>query len=267
MTTLSFNDGQLLSPPALALNPERTRWLQQLDQDPTLLLDYLSAACPSRRLGLQYEAFWHFFLQQDPQTDLIAHNIPVRDSKGRSLGEFDVVYKDRLSGTFYHLELAVKFFLALDTPVNKHPLSLWLGPNSADRLDKKLLRLLNHQLPLAASPEGEQSLRTLGVTQTTPQLRIGGMLFHQPNTDISHSDPSLHARHLKGQWLHLEAFQNLHGEWRKLGKPDWLSADFSQGEPLDENLASEVKQRPLMLINAAGERIFLVSQDWPSHPK
>ena len=59
------------------LDAQRRRWLVQLDEQPEPLLAHL-AARRSRRLGLYFESLWHFFLQQDPATDLLATNLAVR---------------------------------------------------------------------------------------------------------------------------------------------------------------------------------------------
>lgn len=257
-------DGDGLSPPALPLTAQRRQWLQALDADPKLLLDYLARHCPSRRLGLQYEALWHFFLLSDPQTRLIAHNIPVRDGNGRSLGEFDVLYQDLHSGDFIHLELAVKFFLELEAPLSTDPLSRWLGPNSADRLDRKLARLHSHQLPLAVSQQGKEVLANLGVDRFQQQLRLGGILFHSREHSNPAQDQQLNPYHQRADWIRLAEHTQELGDWRILAKPDWLSARYQDGQPLPENLETLVNKRPLMLIHADGNRRFLVGNHWPT---
>ncbi len=222
---------------------------------------------------------WHFFIERDEETRLIAHNIAVRDDKGRSLGEFDVLYENRITGEIHHLELAVKFFLELPAPLTANPLSRWLGPNSADRLDLKLNRLLEHQLPLAHTPEGLNSLRVLGVQEFSSQLQVGGILFRGPNASIASTARAsapvgippadtagirLSNDYLLGDWQSLDNMDKPDNEWRMLPKPDWLGASYDTATPVDEQMLKEsVSRRPIMLINTQNQRRFIVPDGWP----
>ena len=74
----------------LSLSPAREQWLMEIDRHPEELLRHLSKL-HNKRLGLYFESLWHFFLQQDPQVDLIAHNLAVR-TPHKTVGEFDCLY-------------------------------------------------------------------------------------------------------------------------------------------------------------------------------
>ena len=93
----------------LGMTTERAAWLAELDRDPSALLGFL-ADNTSGRLGIYFERLWQFFLQQDPQVELLAHNLPIHDS-GRTLGEFDCLYHCHQRQCDVHLELAVKYYL------------------------------------------------------------------------------------------------------------------------------------------------------------
>ena len=114
--------------------------LQQLDQDPTALMEHLEQYS-SDRLGLYYESLWHYLLQQDPDCELLAHNLPVRDG-GQTVGEFDCLFYCRRRKVHIHLELAVKFYLGVASA------NRWIGPGRHDRLDHKLEHLQQHQSQL-----------------------------------------------------------------------------------------------------------------------
>ena len=141
----TFNDkpsNAEIRSPDIALTEERLAWLQYLDRRPNSLHAHLDAL-KTRRLGMYFEALWQFFIQHDSQLELIAHNVAVVDG-GRTLGEFDILYRDIHSNEGAHLELAVKFFLNQQLDSNASPaLDQWLGPNTNDRLDKK-----QHRNPL-----------------------------------------------------------------------------------------------------------------------
>ena len=64
--------------------------LQTLDRDPAPLSEFLADATDGR-LGIYYERLWHYLLTQDPDSNLLAHNLPVR-AGGRTIGEFDCLF-------------------------------------------------------------------------------------------------------------------------------------------------------------------------------
>ena len=239
------------------LTPERQAWLARLDADDRPLTDYLAQHCNSPRLGLVFESLWHFFLHQDPDFELLANNLPVRQ-QGRTLGEFDVILADRKQGVHVHLELAVKFFLARQGGDIDY--QHWLGPNRADRLDRKIARLNEHQLRLAQTDGGRDALRELGVDHCHTHLRLAGLLFYP--SDTACSGRGLHPEHERGRWLRRAEFGN-RAHWRVLEKPLWLTADYERAVPITDNHWRRAQERPIMLINPALERCFVVPDNWP----
>lgn len=252
-----------IAAPDLPLTETRRQWLEQLDRDDRPLRNYLQQHCQSPRLGLVFESLWHFFLMEDPHTELLAHNLAARDN-GQTQGEFDVLYRDQLSGHTVHLELAVKFFLA--TRAGELPFSDWLGPNSADRLDRKLARLLSHQLTLSATPAGHGALQAIGIADCDPQLRVAGILFY-PSGEPAWS-AALHPEHPRGNWWPISRFTQLvkTAPWRLLEKPYWLDADYEHAQPVDDEVLARAAKHPVMLINEQLERCFVVPDDWPRRP-
>jgi hypothetical protein len=175
------DDGQNVAHCGLSLTPARTDWLNKLDRQPGVLLEQL-AKKPGKRLGIYFEQLWQFFLEQDSDVDLVAHNLAVRDH-GRTLGEFDIVYWCHQRQRHYHLELAVKFYLGkrLHTTVEtRSQWQEWLGPNSRDRLNLKLDQLLQRQIRLTEQPEARDCLAALGVIDPVPEMAIKGYLFQSP---------------------------------------------------------------------------------------
>ncbi|WP_158601568.1 DUF1853 family protein [Zhongshania marina] len=247
--------------PHLPLTPKRLNWLTALDTNDAPLKTYLDTHCKSTRLGLVFESLWHFFLQEDPDTELIAHNIPVRDGK-RTLGEFDLIYYCRMSQRYIHLELAVKFFLGIPNKHTAPGLDQWYGPNRADRLDRKLARLTQHQLPLAHTDAGQAVIAQLGIDHLDQELQVNGILFHA-NTDNA-PYPSLNSEHQRGDWLSLSAFQTAQEQesWRYIEKPSWLGAEYQTATPLENKHLQMAAHKPIMLINNKQQRRFLVADDW-----
>ena len=243
------------APPPLTLTEARQRWLLQLDRQPQPLLDWLDQRCRSPRLGLVFECLWHFFLQQDPQTELIANNLPIRDGD-RSVGELDILYRCHQRDTVVHLELAVKFYLDAGRPqLAGRDQSRWLGPDCRDRLDKKIDRLQQHQLPLPHTQWGQSVLAELGIDEWLTELVFAGRLFHA--IDRRTSTAQLPAN----SWIHWQQWQ--HSElreldWLHLEKPDW----FTDVGRRPEFPASGPK-RPIML-SWNERRLMLCPDQWPT---
>ena len=214
---------------SLELTDERNQWLLELDQNPEPLLSHLSQL-KSTRLGLYFESLWNFFLLHDSQLELVANNVRVYKNK-ITLGELDVLYRDKHSGEFTHLELAVKFYLNTQTSHRSTEMSDFLGPNCKDRLDLKMGRMVGHQCNLSNTPEGKQTLADLGVEQVQQEISVKGMLFYfallPPIGGLeSGTKQTLSEDHQKGCWNHFAAFsETAHQQpfWVILDKRNWLS--------------------------------------------
>ena len=206
------------------LAPTRAAWLQALDRDPSSLTQWLNAR-PATRLGLYFEQLWQFFLQQDSETTLIANNVPVREA-GRTLGEFDCLYWCRRRERPVHLELAVKFYLGYPTPCGDadHPTaSCWLGPNTIDRLDRKLQRLTQHQIQLSRQPAAQPVLEALHAAEPLREILLSGQLFAPAAESLpppAGYNPTLPV----GQWLPLRQWRSTRrGHWMIIPRLEWLA--------------------------------------------
>jgi hypothetical protein len=190
-----------VSPCTFALTRARTLWLQALDDNPRALLAHLSQR-PTHRLGVYFEQLWHFFLQQDPDIELLAHNLPVHDN-GRTLGEFDCIYTSKTHTGPVHLELAVKYFLGVPrggdttTAANTHE---WLGPDQRDRLETKLDQLLQRQILLGDAPEAKRQLAEIGIGDMSREIALKGYLF-QPLHDAPPPPPACNDECAMNYWM------------------------------------------------------------------
>ncbi len=262
---------------ALPLTPTRLAWLESLDRRPAPLLQRL-AEPTSTRLGLYFERLWHFFLTQDEDVELVAHNLPVHE-RGRTVGEFDCLYYCRQRQKHVHLELAVKFYLQLpgtDGGQWEH----WVGPNRQDRLDLKLRRLLQHQLQLGAHPAALPLLDTLGIGTVHRELEMKGRLFQHQGSDsllpsgcLPSVQPSWHCTLGK-----LPHYLSHSAYYLPLARQQWFAPlvacdhhellDATQLQRvLDEAQAGPGSARPALvaLVDAHGaerERFFVVPDVW-----
>lgn len=260
-------------------------WLRQLDQQPTLLTEYL-AQQNSRLLGSYFECLWQFYFKHHPKWTLIDHHIQIHQNK-TTLGELDILAQASPQPPL-HLELAVKFYL-------RHPhqdgsqAQHWLGPQSKDRLDKKLHTLCHKQLPFLYHPATIQYLKELKLkpSQLQQSLAIKGYLFSPlgQNTQL----PSMtNPKCLQGSWLpHTQLAQllNHHAHiknWCIAEKRNWLGPYTADAEQLlskealsqfvDAHFHQAQHKYSLMLLAMVPrdrhwveeKRFMLVSQDWPN---
>jgi hypothetical protein len=216
--------------PGLDLPPHRSftnaleeawDWLSELDRDPMPLHEYLAVA-RGWKVGLYFEALLAWWLTWSPEHDLLAGNLQVRDEH-RTLGAFDFVLRDG-TGQAQHWEVAVKFYLQRE---HSDEWSAWVGPNQRDRLDIKIGRMRDHQLPLSARPEAVSALASLHIVEPPSQVAIvKGMFFELWN------EPGLRPRGCPeeitlGQWVTARDFVAfsealLDCRWCIREKPDWL---------------------------------------------
>lgn len=187
----------------LQLSTERRLWLERLDRDASALLEHLSRH-PTHRLGVYFEQLWHFFLQQDPATELIAHNLPIFDER-RTVGEFDCIYYSHQQQCHVHLELAVKYFLGIPRTTNNDAVGSahqWLGLDTLDRLDTKLDQLLQRQSLLGENAAARRKLDDLGIGELAREVALKGCLF-QPVNALP-LPPAYNTDCEPGTWVELE---------------------------------------------------------------
>jgi hypothetical protein len=254
-------------------------WLIRLDRDPDSLLNWL-AQSSVRRLGLYYERLWQFALHAAPGIELLAANLPIRQN-GQTLGELDLLLRDEEG--VHHLELAIKFYLGPQRQSGAE-LAHWIGPGCHDRLDIKLDHLSQHQLPMSARAEARPALAELNLSTTQAALWLGGYLFY-PWAKTCEPPLGANPQHLIGHWLHRHdwpgfAAQNSDSCWQPLPRAAWLAparverAERWSAETLQDWLHALQPQAKAQLLvrlqhSPQGdwqevERVFLVSDDWPS---
>lgn len=271
-------------------------WLHTLDQQPQPLLDHLHQL-KSTRLGIYYEALWHFYFANHPEWELLQHNLQI-DRNGVTLGAFDFLC--RRGNEYWHIETAVKFYLcSASNPLEAYDWKYWIGPESKDRLDLKLNHLRQHQLPLHQEPEAQLPLGLLypDAQEWNTGLCIQGYLFSPAQR--SNKPAFVHSHHERGSWWHLTQFlQEIAAQpeqrWLVLERQQWLSpahctdvATLLTTEQLAEKLLNDVDgaQRPQLvaamelnkwLNNSENQpensicwiesaRLFVVPDDWPDY--
>ena len=245
--------------------------LNSLDIDPSLLVDFL-ASKNTHRLGHYFEALVCYWLSVSKRFEILTSNYPLRDKKGITKGEVDLIVKDTITQKIEHWELAVKFYLASPT-VN---VTLFIGPNANDYLHLKLQKLVEHQCEILKREEGIQLLADLNIQEVEARLFVKGALYYHPKKKYSNS-PIINPLHNKGWWIYYKEAQEFLKEdcqFLLLHKKDWLSS-ISQNENLLSKsdclalLDSELKDSPRSLYLACFKNGdlestgFVVHDNWP----
>ncbi|MBU1192918.1 MAG: DUF1853 family protein [Gammaproteobacteria bacterium] len=272
----------LFSASLLATEPDADDWpkhaesiarLQSLDREPTALHKAVMAQ-RSGRLGLYFEALWQFWLTDNADYALRAHNLQIQVD-GTTSGELDLIVEHRRSGQLQHWELAVKFYLGMGDTTE---MSAWIGPNAQDRFDRKLQHLHDHQLPLLQYPETQSQLTASGWNIRQQRLILKGRLFY-PLLETTPAPAGAAPDHLRGWWARPEEFMAHFGstslQWQVLGREDWL-APLRRAAAGNLQTAAEIflaldnlSQRPQCVAGFANgdecSRGFIVPAGWPGH--
>lgn len=267
-----------INSPSLISTAELTHWqdhtsffmqhLNQLDKHPEPLFEWLAKGLPSHRsprLGQYFECLWHYYFHHHPHYQLITHNLQIKSPEKITLGELDIVVRDRWRDCVMHIELAVKFYLGLNHLIRaEHPhvenIEAFIGPGLRDRLIDKYTHTFNHQLPLSSSP----IVKTMGIHIDEVHAVFKGRLFHPSITSINHN-------HL---WLSEQQFSKQQKDlcYLILDKSQWFSERrLSENMPLPLahsflDLAALTHPKQIAVFNPhSGDedrRLFIVPDTW-----
>lgn len=277
----------------LGLTDSIDAWLAQL----TPKLNALDGRLATR-MGHYHEQLWHLLLDNAPTTRLLAKNLRITQRRN-TLGELDMLYRMRDNPAPVHLEVAIKFYLALpEGPGEATNQSRWIGPGGLDSLALKCSHLRRHQLPISSTAIAQALItqwlapRDLGPTppldgQLTQRLAMPGVLFYPWHTAMPPPTGAT-ADHRRGRWCYLKDWpalaaqrsESLHMVW--LEKPHWLAPPPRAAfQPANEEMAivkpliERYGPQQVMLYDPEAERtgadtkeqplerLIVVPNDWP----
>jgi hypothetical protein len=278
-----------------ALNASDWTFLQQLEQDPTPLQQWMDK-CPSPRLGFLFERYWQFWWLNGPKSDHRAYLFNRQIQKnGRTLGEIDCLELDTSLRKLVHTELAVKFYLGIDSQllparISASSDSSWVGPNIRDRLDLKLSQMRNHQLRLLDDKEHQQVIPEKWSWQSLEsRLLVRGRLFYPCAENFG--DTPLRApaeaatKHQRGYWLHRQYWNRLPQQvWLPLLRRQWFAPlqfekSWCPEGFLNKDLPKHLQhhfghyRQPIQLAGLhltdhgwiENHRVFIVPDGWPGN--
>ena len=160
-----------------------------------------------QKLGYLYEDALAVILESTPRYGSLERGIQIRREAGHTLGELDFLVRDLTSGRLIHLELAVKFYLAVETESG----FLLPGPDARDNYFRKLDKLRSHQLILVDKfrdllPEKFQD------EEMVAQQLVQGCIFNHVNASRPVEAKFLNSKGRRGKWLHAEECADYFGE-------------------------------------------------------
>lgn len=227
----------------------------------------------SPRLGIYFESLIEGLLQSALGPESVFRGIQIQDPlTQKTKSELDFVYFKRDKNIAFHWETAVKFYLF-------HPAqNRYLGPSGPDRLDLKLKKVLEHQLPIAQEEFARKAIESAtsrSISQVQSQAFIKGILFYPYRPGQRHwwsELPSFLSR-MKGT---LESSREK--RWIMMMKPHWLSPSQNAIEGLSsrdllESLKNHFQEssRPILLSEleyrskrwVETSRGFVTPAGWP----
>ncbi|MDG3087451.1 DUF1853 family protein [Vibrio hannami] len=205
----------------------------------------------SPKLGFIYQELCKRLFDLHPDYELVADEIQLREGK-QTLGAIDFLL--RRNDNVEHWEVALKFYLLKG--------GYWYGPDSRDRLDIKLARMLNHQLKM--SETGAFQTAFPAISTTIPKLLIQGRLYQNPFSDEPVPDyclnHPLNKDILTGFWCYQHQIDKVTEPLYKLQKIDWITGNQKQRQ-----LLLSLPEYSIHCQSESGVFWIIVPDTWPNN--
>lgn len=201
------------------------------------------------RLGFYYQWLWQQLIIHHPDYSLIGEEIQLQWQQ-QTVGAIDFLVHNHCSDEIEHWEVAIKFYLSY-----QHQ---WPGPNAIDNLDKKINRMIDHQLQLTDHP----AFKLFTDYQPTQRrLIMQGRLFNAWPKTHSGSAITINPRSFKGRWCYCSQATTL--ILKKLEKRQWIAPPFFT--ELTTYLDINHIDIPTQAIDSNNQIWFIVPDHWPQH--
>ena len=215
-----------------------------------------------QKLGHFYEDALATVLASSPDIELVEQNLQIQENIHSTAGELDFLIRDA-NGALTHLELATKFYLAVKT---KHGIA-FPGPDSRDNYDRKIQRLLSHQLTLTEHYKAHLPPAYRDADIKVKQLVYGCLFDHIDEAELSFpkfSNPECR----RGKWLHHAELANHFSndsQFYLIPKHLWpVPIEFMEKIPLEKWQPRMFAHRCVMLrINEHTCPFFVAPDDYP----
>jgi len=150
-----------------------------------------------QKLGHLFEDALASLLVASHKVDLLEQNLQLRDEDRTTVGELDFLIREHSNNALVHLELATKFYLAVETPSG---ITL-PGPDARDNYFRKLSRLRDHQLKLPMKFRSCLPSEYQSEPIATRHL-IYGCLFDHVDASQAYTPEFVLDNCRRGKWIH-----------------------------------------------------------------
>ena len=199
--------------------------LIQLDQNPEPLQQHVHKTS-SHLLGKYFESLVHYWLSITPTKELLKTNLQIFDNS-RTIGELDFIYRDLDNDEIIHIEAAGKFYLSTD---NKPDWEYFIGPNTNDRMDLKLDRMISHQTQLINHEVTLHTIKSNGIPQPDrAKIFYKGYSFFNFHEYVNNTfllPKESNRNHFAGWWLRdneISKLRSTDSRWVILERMNWIS--------------------------------------------
>lgn len=216
-----------------------------------------------RKLGYIYEDALAEMLEASARYELLERGLQLRRVAGHTLGELDFLVRDLESACLLHLELAVKFYLVIETANG----FLLPGPDARDNFFRKLGKMRIHQLLLT------QKFRELlpdkyASEEIVVRQLVHGCVFDHVNANRPVKVDFLNAKGRSGKWLHAWECGKYFGKDVSLEivpKPLWpVPLELLRGVELEKWRVDEGLNRCVMVrADQSDVSYFIAPDDYP----
>lgn len=224
-----------------------------------------------QKLGYIYEDAVAKCIAQSSNLDLLARNLQIITPEKRTLGELDFVLFDRSSQEHIHLEIAIKFYLVEQRGTLGFQFP---GPDKRDNYQRKLEKLVSHQLKLTENPHTRALLESqLGIREIRPQQLVHGIFFDHIHATERPLPEAASPKVRRRSWLHLHellATEPNTKHFQLVHKALW-PCEFTNDPELRNALPSISKQElcelaqqrcTMVLHPGINTPIFVAPDDW-----
>ncbi|MDA9556288.1 DUF1853 family protein [Vibrio sp.] len=208
------------------------------------------------RLGFVYQYVCEQLIRHHPNYSILAEEIQLNKENGQTLGAIDLILSNLNTEGIEHWEVAIKFYLLKE--------GIWYGPNAHDQLDKKLDRMLSHQLMMSQTTLFKEQYPQW--PQLDPKLLIQGRLYTNPfeNEPVPNQclNASLNTERIKGYWCYRSQVHLITSKLYHLNKPEWIT-----GKTQDSKEVTEFGEKFIHCQDENGVFWFIMPEHWPESTK
>ena len=204
------------------------------------------------RLGLIYQYLCTKLLTQSGQYSLLDEEIQINKPCGQTLGAIDLILTNHEQQRNEHWEVAIKFYLLHG--------GVWYGPNAHDQLDKKLARMMSHQLKMSSREEFLTQYPEYN--QLSEHLLIQGRLYVNPFSPETIPKECLgwaiNQSQIAGCWCYQSQWDQIGVPLYELEKPLWAVGREEFDSPIEKPNGRFVHAQ-----TRKGQFRFLFPDSWP----